>query len=289
MRNEQDLLNLMKASGMGFQKNSGASTSVSPATQTSDKIDYWEWYNTPGNPIREWDRQHGVYLERDDDGYMHFFGDRETLFPATETENLYPIYFQMRTFEKFSTSLYSMTNHEIAQKALNLSRAYVKNIDRIIQQMRGAGLYFVSRTKGSGKTYLSTIVGNELSRIGKRVLWYSMPNLLQEIKNSYDRDSGVSTADVIDRVKKVPFLILDDIGVERQTAWVNETVFSILDFRMTLCKPTLFTSNDSPDELHYDERIIDRIRSMATIVPLPEENIRRRLSAHNDLNKFLGV
>lgn len=289
MRTEQDLLELMRTRGLVSRTNSDGSTSVSQTTPNGDELDYWAWYNAPGNPIREWDLAHGVTLERDDDGYTHFYGDRQVLLPAGDAESIYPTYFLTRTFDRFSVSLYSFANQETARHALKLCTEYVRNIDRILAHMRGAGLYFVSHTKGSGKTYLSTIVGNELTKAGKRVLWYSMPNLLQEIKNSYDRDSGISTAEVINRVKRVPILVLDDIGVERQTAWVNETVFAILDHRMTIGKPTLFTSNNMPDELNYDERIIDRIRSMATVVPLPEENVRRRFASQNDLNKFLGV
>lgn len=287
-RTQRDLLTMMSASGMVLQTNSEKNTSAFQTSPTSEPFDYWSWYNDPGNSIRAFDEAHGITLNRNDKGELRFSADLSLLNPDAQPKNLYPTYFTTRTFDRFSISVYSFANHELATKALHYAKRYVAKIDDIMASMRGIGLYFTSKTKGSGKTFLSTIVGNELTRAGKRVLWYSMPNLLQEIKNSYDRDSGVSTADVIDRIKRVPVLMLDDIGVERQSSWVNETVFSILDYRLLLGKPTIFTSNHLPDELSYDERIIDRIRSMASIIRLPEENVRKRLSASFDIDKFLG-
>lgn len=284
----EELRQVMAAHGMVSRKNSEKNTSELRTTPTTDKFDYWTWYFEPGNRIRLHDEANGIHINRDNKGIIRFSVDEDRL-SSDAPENLYPIYFKTRTFDRFSLSLYSMANFDVAKKALEISKAYVAQIDKLIREYRGVGLYYTSRTKGSGKTYLSTIVGNELTNRGKRVIWYSMPNLLQEIKNSYDRDSGTSTAEIIDRIKQVEILQLDDIGVERQSAWVNETVFSILDYRLLLGKPTLFTSNHMPDELSYDERIIDRIRTMSHIVNLPEENVRRRFAAANDLSKFLGV
>lgn len=284
---EQDLLKMMATHGLASRTNSALNTSVFQTTPTTDDFDYWAWYNQPGNSIREFDEAHGIALNQDAQGTMRFTTDMDQLNPKEPEPDIYPTYFRNRTFDRFSVSLYSYGNHNLAVEALDISKKYVEHIDRIKAEFRGNGLYYTSRTKGSGKTYLSTILGNELTNRGHRVLWYSMPNLLQEIKSSYDRDSGISTADVIDRIKRVEILMLDDVGVERQTSWVNETVFSILDYRLLLGKPTIFTSNHLPDDLAYDERIIDRIRTMTTIVPLPEENVRRRFASQTDLKKIL--
>ena len=283
----EELRLMMEKAGIVSQTNSEKNTSELRTTPTTDSFDYWAWYNSPGNLIRQFDEQNGITLNRHDNGSICFSTDPDYLSDGT-IEILYPEYFQTRTFDRFSLSLYTMANSTLAREALDISKKYVNQIDRIISEYRGLGLYYTSHTKGSGKTYLSTIVGNELSQRGKRVIWYSMPNLLQEIKNSYDKESGTSTADIINRIKTIEILQLDDIGVERQSAWVNETVFSILDYRLLLGKPTLFTSNHMPDELSYDERIIDRIRTMSYIVPMPEENVRRRLHSRHDLKSFLG-
>ena len=208
---------------------------------------------------------------------------------ADLTVTTFPSYFENRTLDKFSTLLYSYgENRDKAQKAYDIVVKYIKDYSMIVAQYGGGGLYFYSKERGTGKTYLSTILGNELSRQGRRVRWYSMVNLLQEIKAGYDRDSSTSSAEIINLCRNCEVLVLDDIGVEKQSAWVNETVYTILDYRMSQCKPTIFTSNHRPHELAYDDRIIDRISRMTELVEMPEESVRKKLSAKSALGQYLG-
>lgn len=215
--------------------------------------------------------------------------DANVLFADAQFVSTFPSYFENRTLDGFVLGLYTYgINRDKAQKALDMVKKYVNNYSMIVAQYGGGGLYFYSRERGTGKTYLSTILGNELSRQGRRVRWYGMTNLLQEIKAGYDRDSSTSSAEIINLCRNCEVLILDDIGVEKQSAWVNETMYTILDYRMSQGKPTIFTSNHRPHELAYDERIIDRISRMTELVEMPEESIRKKLNAKNPLGQYLG-
>jgi len=218
-----------------------------------------------------------------------FVADPDVLFSDSQPVNSFPEYFQNRTLDKFSVGLYSYNNQGKAQKAYDMVKRYIENYSMIVAQYSGGGLYFYSKERGTGKTFLSTILGNELSRKGHRVRWYNMTSLLQEIKAGYDRESSTSSSDIIDICRNSEVLILDDIGVEKQSAWVNETVYSILDYRMTQCRPTIFTSNHAPGALSYDERIIDRIQRMTELVIMPEESIRKKLNQGSQLSKFLNT
>lgn len=233
---------------------------------------------------------HGITLERSEtSGCPTFRADPSVLFAGEPIVCTYPEYFAGRTLEKFVPGLYTIgTNRDKAQTALDMVKRYIDGYAEIVSRYKGTGLYFYSKEKGTGKTFLSTILGNELSMRGRRVRWYGMTNLLQEIKAGYDRESSTSGAEIISLCRNAEVLILDDIGVERQTAWVNETMYTILDWRMTQCKPTFFTSNHRPHELSYDERIIDRITRMTELVEMPEESIRKKLNAKNPLSGFLG-
>lgn len=216
-----------------------------------------------------------------------FEAERAILFPEAEFVSTFPEYFENRNFDEFSVRIYDYQYRETAEKALQMCRVYVENHDKIADEYGGCGLYFFSKTKGTGKTYLSTIVGAELSRRGHRVRWYSMPNLLQEIKTGFDRESGYSSSEIINQAKNAEMLMLDDVGVEKQTAWVNETIFNILDYRLMQQKPTFFTSNLEPGDLAYDERIKDRIRRMTETIPLPEDGVRKRLATTSKLGQLL--
>jgi DNA replication protein DnaC len=276
-------------------KNLASSTKSTPETDAtlsceSKKIDYWTWYYGTDNAIRRWDEAHGIRLVRSETtGCPTFVADRDVLFADTPNVSTYPSYFETRTLDKFVVGLYSFgANRDKAQAAFDVVKKYVENYAMIVAQYSGGGLYFYSKERGTGKTFLSTILGNELSLRGRRVRWYGMTNLLQEIKAGYDRDSSTSSSEIINLCRNAEVLILDDIGVEKQSAWVNETMYTILDYRMTQCKPTIFTSNHRPHELSYDERIIDRITRMTELVELPEESIRKKLNAKNQLGAFLS-
>ena len=253
-------------------------------------FDYWEWYNKPGNTIREWDEAHGIRLVRGGNSdYPRFVADYDVLFADTPTVSTYPTYFETRTLDKFSLSIYSYgANRDKAKAALELVKKYIDGYSTIVTRYSGGGLYFYSKERGTGKTFLSTILGNELSKRGHRVRWYGMTNLLQEIKSCYDRESATSSAEIINLCRNTEVLILDDIGVEKQSAWLNETMYTILDHRLTHGKPTMFTSNRRPHELAYDERIIDRITRMTELVEMPEESVRKIMKATNPLGAYLG-
>lgn len=251
-----------------------------------EPFDYWEWYNQPGNSIREYNQSHGVQLVKGETG-LYFQMNIETLNAGNPVSSVYPSYFSHRVFSDFSLAVYG-TGRQKAEKALDICKKYVDGIDEIMGEYGGGGLYFYSKAKGSGKTFLSTILGNELTRRGKRVRWNGVTNLLQELKSSYDKESGTSSAAIIQTCKEAEILILDDLGVEKQTAWVNEVMYSILDYRMAHSSPTIFTSNIRPLELQYDARVTDRISRMSELVDMPEENVRQRLNAKSRLGEFLG-
>ena len=261
-----------------------------PTAADGAKPDYWTWYYGHDNAIRRWDEAHGIRLVKCDlTSVPTFTVDPDALAADSPTVSTYPTYFENRTLSSFVLALYAFGESRTkAQTAYDMVERYINGFDEIVTEYGGGGLYFYSKERGSGKTFLSTILGNELSRRGHRVRWYGMTNLLQEIKNGYDRDSSTSSAEIIDLCKNTEVLILDDIGVEKQTAWVNETMYTILDHRMTHCKPTIFTSNHKPHELSYDERIIDRITRMTELIEMPEESIRKKLNAKNPLGTYLG-
>lgn len=286
MQSIQDLLK--KTSSPDSPQSKSPCTNNTPTTEstTAEPFDYWAWYNRPDNSIRQWDEAHGL-RQITNEMYTYVGIDRDAFESANPAASVYPEYFKLRTFDRFNPLLYGADRAK-AEKALDMAKRYADGIDAIMAEYDGAGLYFYSKTKGSGKTFLSTILGNELTRRGKRVRWYGVTNLLQDIKASYDRESGTSSAEIISLCKTAEILILDDIGVEKQSSWVNETMYTILDERLTHARPTIFTSNIRPLELQYDARVTDRISRMTELIEMPEENVRQRLNAKSGVGAFLG-
>lgn len=96
---------------------------------------------------------------------------------------------------------------------------------------------------GTGKTSLAMLVANEAERAGRSVAVYSMPRLLAEIRDTYDRDSGPSYMSLFRRLCAVDLLLLDDLGAENRTDWVIEQLYAVVNERWQDKGSIVVTSN----------------------------------------------
>jgi len=97
---------------------------------------------------------------------------------------------------------------------------------------------------GVGKTHLAISVLKQCIRTtGVRALYYDTRALLTQIRSTYNPLTRTAEMDVIRPVMDSPLLLLDDLGAERLTDWVEETMNVIVNTRYNAKLPTLFTSN----------------------------------------------
>lgn len=203
-----------------------------------------------------------------------------------------PKEFSELTVASFETELYSKeVDKELARNAKRISVGYVKDYEKY--EDRSKGLYFYSKTKGSGKTRLAVSLGNALLNVKhKQVKFITTVDILKEIRNTYNKETKYTESQVIEGIAGVEILIVDDIGVERAKNWINEVLYSIFDTRMKYKRVTIFTSNCSIESLEHDERLKSRIFKMAIPVKMPEEDIRIKQSKEENeklQNDLLGV
>jgi len=126
-------------------------------------------------------------------------------------------------------------------------REYVRRIDEQLEA--GRGLWF-SGDVGTGKTSLAMLVSKAALEAGHSVAIYSVPRLLAEIKETFDRDSAGSYMQLFRRLVSVDLLHLDDLGAERPTEWVLEQLYSIVNERWQDQSSIIVTTNlPSPGEL----------------------------------------
>ena len=105
------------------------------------------------------------------------------------------------------------------------------------------GLLFVGRS-GVGKTHLAAAVLSELIRRYRvRGRFVDFTSLVHRIQSTFDPSSDDSKHQVLDPVMDCEVLVLDELGAQRPTQWVRDTLYLILNTRYTRRLPTLFTTN----------------------------------------------
>jgi DNA replication protein DnaC len=119
-------------------------------------------------------------------------------------------------------------------------RAFVRSIDSQLEA--GRGLWFDGPV-GTGKTSLAVLVAKAAKEAGRSYAVYPVPRLLAEIKRTYDRDSSDTYLGVFRRLCSVDVLVLDDLGVEKQTEWVLEQLYSIVNERWQDRRSIVVTTN----------------------------------------------
>ena len=85
---------------------------------------------------------------------------------------------------------------------------------------------------------------------GARGLFYDTRDLLRVIRSTYDPVVRTTEIDVLRPVMEADLLVLDDLGAEKTSEWVEETLNLIVNTRYNERRLTIFTSNyeDRPDE-----------------------------------------
>ncbi len=186
---------------------------------------------------------------------------------------------QQADFANVNFGLYPEKLRPKARKAFKYVQEFC---DQLVAQPDGQGLFIHGET-GAGKSYMLGCVANYMAEhMSVKYLVYA--DFLDELRSTFgSRDKDENEHQMIEVVRSVDLLLLDDLGVERPTEFALRSLAQIVDYRYRNKLPLLVTSNFTLEELRertksdlYGERIVWRLIETCTAMQL-EGNIRLTL------------
>ncbi len=152
--------------------------------------------------------------------------------------------------------------------------AQIRKLIETIRETR-KGIYLWGPV-GTGKTYAVWAIKKHVEEnMRVKVKIFSAPDMLDQIRDDFDHKDTYN----LDRIlANRGLLIIDDLGAEKTSEWVTETLFKIVNKRYEEMLPTIVTSNLDLGELadRVGDRIPSRLAEMCEIIKLEGEDRRLR-------------
>ncbi|WP_049752089.1 ATP-binding protein [Carboxydothermus hydrogenoformans] len=184
--------------------------------------------------------------------------------------------FRAKTFENFVTD----NRPPIIKAMFECARDYAQRFTEI-QKQENNWLVFLGEP-GAGKTHLSMAVANWLLARGIPTLYFQHVEGLGELKDLLRKQGEEGIAAKLEQMKKVELLIWDDLfwGKEQPREFELEITFEVLNYRYLNLKPTIISSNRTPQQLlkidngTIGSRIVERGKGHMVVVQDHEANYR---------------
>lgn len=144
----------------------------------------------------------------------------------------------------------------------NLTKAAFKVAKRCAENFTAESgtLVFYSRGYGRGKTRMAVCILNYvLHHLCQPVLFMKARDLLLGIRRTFSERGTETEADILNQTLSVELLLLDDVGVDNPSPWIESTYWTIFDRRLEWQLPTLVTTNYSLEAGAGEVSLGDRI------------------------------
>lgn len=152
-----------------------------------------------------------------------------------------------------------------------------KEVQTFFNQSFNPKWLYIHGTCGTGKTYSLYAMWKNYTKQGEWAIIINSVDLLDEIKARFKKDSREDTdIEFIDKLCDCGTLLLDDLGAEKATDWVQERIYKIINTRYENGNRTIITSNKNLNQLKESlgDRITSRIAGKSIVVELTGEDKR---------------
>lgn len=179
-------------------------------------------------------------------------------------------------------------DEEVNEKASRAARNYVENFPQFLKE--GRGLLFYG-TVGTGKSFMSGCIANALIDKDYPVYMTSFTEIVNILQSRFE-----GKQEYIESFNKYALLIIDDLEAERDTEFVQEQVYNVINSRYRAGLPLIITTNLTLDELKTPDsirksRIYDRLLEMCFPIEMTGKSQRRQnvRDTYENTKKLLGI
>lgn len=174
------------------------------------------------------------------------------------------------------------------EKLSDMAKRYVDNFAEFSKDGKGLLLY---GGVGTGKTYIACMIANALIDKGYPVLVTNFARILSTLQSTFDKQ------EYLDSLNQFKLLVIDDLGIERDTSYAKELVYQTVDSRYRAGLPMIITTNLTMQELATeniilaDKRVYDRIIERCFPVEVSGESRRKKklINSFDDMKSKLGI
>ena len=108
-----------------------------------------------------------------------------------------------------------------------------------------------------GKTHLAAAIANARADLGQPPLFIGVSDLLDHLRATFSPGSSTTLDRRFEEIRTAPLLVLDGLGEQSPTAWANEKMFQLVEYRYLNKLPTVMTTAKYLGDL--DQRLLSRL------------------------------
>ena len=159
---------------------------------------------------------------------------------------------------------------------LKISEAMERYADQFEQFLHDSSGLLLFGNCGTGKSYFAACIANKLIDNGYTAKMTNFATLINRLQGMFEGRN-----EYISGLNHYQLLVIDDLGAERSTPYMQEIVFNIIDSRYRSGLPMIITTNLTSAELKHpgvieNERIYDRILERCLPVEVSGQSRRKQ-------------
>ena len=194
-----------------------------------------------------------------------------------------------KAFDDVRLCKWTFANDDKTNAISSVAEKYADNFYTMLQRGKGLLLY---GGVGTGKSYMAACIVNAVLEQDYACKFTNFSRLANTLLGCEFGEKQ----EYLDSLQRYKLLVIDDLGSERNTEFMNEVVYSVIDARHISQLPLIVTTNLTGDELKHpsnieSERVFSRLFEMCIPVEVKGKD-RRKLKLRDsdkDLKEMLGL